>query len=95
MTWFSDGQPSYNTIVDIDTNMVNHVSTLFTAAGSSLNELSYFFKKTSTKNIFVNKYGARWIEYNTDNTVTFTKSSLKKALKYLLGNCFFKLGNNF
>ena len=30
VTWFSDGQPSYNTMVDIDTNMVNHVSTLFT-----------------------------------------------------------------
>ena len=33
VTWFSDGQPSYNTMVDIDTNMFNHVSTLFTTAG--------------------------------------------------------------
>ena len=33
VTWFSDGQPSYNTMVDIDTNMFNHVSTLFTIAG--------------------------------------------------------------
>ena len=29
----SHGQPSYNTMVDIDTNMVNHVSTLFVTAG--------------------------------------------------------------
>ena len=34
VTWFSDGQPSYNTMVDIDTNMFNHVSTLFTTAGN-------------------------------------------------------------
>ena len=33
VTWFSDGQPSYNTMVDIDANMFNHVSTLFTTAG--------------------------------------------------------------
>ena len=33
VTWFSDGQPSYNTMVDIDTNMFNNVSTLFTTAG--------------------------------------------------------------
>ena len=33
VTWFSDGQPPYDTMVDTDTNMVNHVSTLFTAAG--------------------------------------------------------------
>ena len=33
VTWFSDGQPSYNTMVDIDRNMFNHVSTLFTTAG--------------------------------------------------------------
>ena len=25
VTWFSDGQPSCNTMVDIDTNMFNHV----------------------------------------------------------------------
>ena len=36
VTWFSDGQPSYNTMVDIDTNMFNHVSTLFTTAGKSI-----------------------------------------------------------
>ena len=30
VTWFSDGQPSYNAMVDIDTNIFNHVSTLFT-----------------------------------------------------------------
>ena len=35
VTWFSDGQPSYNTMVDIDTNMFNHVSTLFTTAGNA------------------------------------------------------------
>ena len=37
VTWFSDGQPSYNTMVDIDTNMFNHVSTLLTTAGRIIN----------------------------------------------------------
>ena len=36
VTWFSDGQPSYNAMVDIDTNMFNHVSTLFTTAWKAL-----------------------------------------------------------
>ena len=38
-TWFSDGQPSYNNMVDIDTDMVNHVSTLFTTADSKSKKL--------------------------------------------------------
>ena len=41
VTWFSYGRPSYNTMVDIDTNMVNHVSTLFTTAGMALKNFSF------------------------------------------------------
>ena len=37
VTWFSDDQPSYNTMVDIDTNMVHHVSTLFATAAQADN----------------------------------------------------------
>ena len=32
VTWFSDGQPSFDTMVDIGTNMVDHVPTLFITA---------------------------------------------------------------
>ena len=53
VTWFSDGQPSYNTMVDIDTNMFNHVSTLFITAAHLVKYLKNVF--TSVFTLFLRK----------------------------------------
>ena len=61
---------------------------------SVLNELVDFCFKGSTKNyITVDNYRARWTDEPDNNKVFFTKMSLKKSIKYLLNNCFFKFGD--
>ena len=42
VTWFSEDQPSYNTMADADTNKVNHVSTLFATQLGSYHENSTY-----------------------------------------------------
>ena len=40
-----------------------------------------------------NTFEAIWSNKQKTGAILFTKNSLKKAVKYLLGNCYFKLGN--
>ena len=58
-------------------------------------EIEFCFKTFDEEYISVNKYGAILIGYSRDKSVTFTKFSLEKNLKRLLGNCCFKLGKTF
>ena len=58
--WFSDGQPSHNTMADIDTNMFNHVSTLFTTAGSSLK----ISEKLKTSDMLNSDFGLKILKQN-------------------------------
>ena len=61
---------------------------------SVLNELVDFCFKGSGKDfITVDNYSARWTYEPKDNKTVFTKASLKKSIKYLLNNCFFKFGD--
>ena len=39
----------------------------------------FCFKGVDEKYISVNKHGARWTEYSTGDSATFTRFSLKKA----------------
>ena len=71
--WFSDGQPSYNTMVDIDTNMFNHVSTLFTTAGLELIRIPEILNHPDTIETLPcdiqNKEKIPMIRYQLGNTV--------------------------
>ena len=40
----------------------------------------------------VTKSGARWVRKKSQHGITFTKDLLKDAVKYLMDNCFFTLG---
>ena len=59
-----------------------------------LNEHTYFcFKVGDEEFIAVDRYGAQGSNRQKTGAESFTKSSLKKGVKYLLGTCYFKLGN--
>ena len=59
-----------------------------------MNELIDFCFKGGNKNyIMVNKYGAYWATDDNSNCLTFNNLTLKHAIKYLLDNCYFSLGN--
>ena len=60
-----------------------------------LNELTDFcFDGVLGKYIVVNKFSIRWTSTKpNDNVTSFDKSSFKKAIKYILDNCFFKFGS--
>ena len=61
---------------------------------SVLNELVEFcFKGSGRDFITVDNYCARWTNEPKDNKMVFSKSSIKKCIKYLLNNCFFKFGD--
>ena len=75
-------------------------STLYTKIPHSklvkvLHELVDFcFKGGNAEFIAVNQYRAYWTnQKKSSDAFTFSKASLKNAIKYLLDNCYFKLGN--
>ena len=74
-------------------------STLYTKIPHSrllkvMNELIDFCFKGGNKNyIVVNKYSAYWVSDNNSNRLTFTNSTLKHAIKYLLDDSYFSFGN--
>ena len=56
-------------------------------------QVDFCFKGVVEEFISVNKNGASWTECDPNDSVTLKKPSLKNTLKYLRGNCYFKLGN--
>ena len=58
------------------------------------NELIDFcFEGGNWEFVSVDGHGAKWAKERRSGVAVFAKSTLKKAVKYLLQNCFFKLGN--
>ena len=55
--------------------------------------IDFCFKGGDKQSIEVGKYGARWVNNIKDRSLTFSQASFKKAVKYLMNNCFFQLGN--
>ena len=55
--------------------------------------IDFCFKGGNHQFISVTKFGAKWVGQNRPGATIFTKSSLKNATKYLIENCFFKLGS--
>ena len=59
-----------------------------------LNQLVDFCFKGGDKSfIVVSEWGAKWVNSVNDQNVWFDKKRIKSAVKYLLDNCFFKVGN--
>ena len=59
-----------------------------------LNKLIDFcFDGGECKFIAINKYGAKWVQNKSSCNVCFDKLTLKKAVAYLLENCYFTVGN--
>ena len=59
-----------------------------------LNELiDVCFNGGSRELLSVTKSGARWVTKPSIHGITFTRSTLKEAIKYLMDNCFFTLGD--
>ena len=98
-----NNQPVINTINNLnERKKANSVtcfdfSTLYTKIPHAkllkvLNELIDFcFKGGDKEYISVDRYGAKWVSQEKRGCVMFTKTSLKKSVKYLLDNCFFSL----
>ena len=65
-----------------------------------MDELTDFcYKGCKDRRIKITKFGAEWVTekygiYNGRGAITFTKEKIKLAIKYLLDNCFFKLGSH-
>ena len=59
-----------------------------------LNQLIDFcFKGWENKFIAITKFGARWVTDQSKYNLVFNKKKIKDALRYLMNNCFFTLGN--
>ena len=59
-----------------------------------LNKLIDFcFNGGNLKYIVVTKSGARWSKEHKDSVLCFDKGKMKEAVKYLLSNCFFRVGS--
>ena len=60
------------------------------------NELIYFgFKGGDRESISVDDHTAKWEKEWRFELAVFSKSTLKKAVKYTLQSWYFKLGNDF
>ena len=60
-----------------------------------LNQLIDFcFKGGDKSYIVVSEWGAKWVNNVNDHNIWFDKKRIKSAVKYLLDNCFFKVGNS-
>ena len=58
------------------------------------NIIDFCFKGGTRDRIMVHNSGAYWVKRNTTMTGTiYTKETIKCAVKYLLDNCFFQVGN--
>lgn len=51
--------------------------------------IDFSTKKSNKQIIMAGKYGARWIDNEKQRSATFSKSSLKNAVKHLVQNCVF------
>ena len=51
--------------------------------------IDFCFDGGESKNITVNKYGARWVKNIQDNEICLSKQQIKDAVAYLLFNCDF------
>ena len=59
-----------------------------------LNSLTDFcFNGGENNFIEVSSYGAKWVKEDKGFGITLTKEDIKEALKYLLSNCYFTIGN--
>ena len=59
-----------------------------------LNQLIDFcFKGGDKSYIVVSEWGAKWVNNVNDHNIWFDIKRIKSAVKYLLDNCFFKVGN--
>ena len=54
-----------------------------------MHKLLFCFKGCDKQFIAVRKYGARYLNNEKQGSVTFSQSSLKKAVQYLLHNGIF------
>ena len=58
------------------------------------NIVGFAFKGGTRESIIVNSTGAYWVKDNSNMKGNkYTKSSIKTALKFLLDNCYFTVGN--
>ena len=60
----------------------------------NLNEHIDFGSKSGEFIELVSRYRIWWTNRGQTGSISFTKTSLKKVVKYLLENCYFKLGNS-
>ena len=59
-----------------------------------MNEIVDFcFQGGTHEQLSVSKSSAKWVSKNNRSGLRFTRESFKKALEYLMGNCYFTLGN--
>ena len=55
--------------------------------------IDYRFKGGTGGFVMVDRYKAHWSSLKKTGSIPFTRYSLKKVIKYLLDNCYFKLDN--
>ena len=59
-----------------------------------MNELVDFcFQGGTHEQLSLAKYGAQWVSKNNRSGLRFTRSMVKDALEYLMGNCYFTFGD--
>ena len=59
-----------------------------------MNELVDFcFQGGTHEQLSLTKYGAKWVSKNNRSGLRFTRSMVKDALEYLMGNCNFTFGD--
>ena len=59
-----------------------------------MNELVDFcFQGGTHEQLSLAKYGAKWVSKNNRSGLRFTRSMVKDALEYLMGNCYFTFGD--
>ena len=60
-----------------------------------MNELVDFCSQGGThEQLSLAKYGAKWVSKNNRSGLRFTRSMVKDALEYLMGNCYFTMGSD-
>ena len=54
--------------------------------------IDFCFQGGTKKKVAVTKFGAKWVSSNSKCELTFDKDQVKDAIKYLMENCHFTLG---
>ena len=102
---FLNNQPVIKSVDDINIRTTTasissfNFSTLYTNISHNtllkvLCELTDFCFKANKEDFkTVDKYSVKWKTQDKGSSVTFRRMKLKRSVKFLSSNCFFKLGN--